>query len=171
MYMYNYLSLKFCTKLDVLSLSHYVFIYTCRYNTLMLSCWNEDPKERLAFSDMAEAIESILMEVAEYLDFSEYVVTVNENDNNDEDWQYQEKPFPSTHHLSFIIMNLNQELFMLTLWCEWNAHATLEIHVVSFFFLMDWIYKSIVHLVILHAVQYKRWKIIVKTVQCACYTC
>ena len=103
----------------------------------MLSCWNEDPKERLAFSDMVEAIDSTLMEVAEYLDFSEYDTTVDKNDNNEEDWKYQEMSFRSTTQLNLIIINLNQELFILTLLYEWNTHATLEIHVVSF--LMAWI--------------------------------
>ena len=51
----------------------------------MLSCWNENPKERLAFSDMVQAIESILTVVAEYLDFSEYVMSVDKKDNNVED--------------------------------------------------------------------------------------
>ena len=51
----------------------------------MLSCWNEDPKERLAFSEIVEAIDSILMEVAEYFDFNEFVEPVDRNDNSDED--------------------------------------------------------------------------------------
>ena len=83
---------------------------------------------------MVETIESILMEVAEYFDFNEYVVTVDKNDNNDEDWQYQEMTCPSAHQLNFILMNLNQELFILIVLCACNAYATLAIHVVQFFF-------------------------------------
>ena len=49
----------------------------------MLSCWKEDPEQRLAFSDMVLAIESILMKVAEYLDFSEFVL--DEEGSHDED--------------------------------------------------------------------------------------
>ena len=78
----------------------------------MLFCWNEDPKERLAFSDMVEAIESILMEVTKYLDFNELLQAVDECDNSDEDGWYQEMSFPLAHQLNPSKIILCQELFI-----------------------------------------------------------
>ena len=52
----------------------------------MLSCWKEDSEERLPFSDLVNAIELMLTEVADYLDINEFTLaldhaSVNNSDN------------------------------------------------------------------------------------------
>ena len=42
------------------------------YDTLMMSCWRADPKERPSFSDLVHTIEFILTKVADYLDINEF---------------------------------------------------------------------------------------------------
>ena len=52
----------------------------CSYNSLMLSCWKADPKERMTFADLVTTIESILTKVAQYLDLNDFVLTIDTKD-------------------------------------------------------------------------------------------
>ena len=56
----------------------------------MLSCWKADPKERMMFADMVNTIESILTKVAQYLDFNDFVLTIDTKDKGNTDKQLQE---------------------------------------------------------------------------------
>ena len=49
----------------------------CSYNKLMLLCWRANPKERLLFADLVITIDSILMEVADYLDLNDFVLNIH----------------------------------------------------------------------------------------------
>ena len=49
----------------------------CSYNKVMLLCWRANPKERLPFADLVITIESILTEVADYLDLNDFVLSIN----------------------------------------------------------------------------------------------
>ena len=56
------------------------FLVVYNYELLMmLSCWRADLKERMMFADMVNTIESILTKVAQYLDFNNFVLTVDTN--------------------------------------------------------------------------------------------
>ena len=46
----------------------------------MLSCWKADPKERMTFAELVTTIESILTEVAQYLDLNDFFLTVDIKD-------------------------------------------------------------------------------------------
>ena len=55
------------------------------YELLMLSCWKADPEERMTFADLVNTIESILTKVAQYLDFNDFVLTIDSKDKGDTD--------------------------------------------------------------------------------------
>ena len=52
-------------------------LFLCSYDMLMFSCWKTNPEERLNFADLVITIESILTNVAQYLDCNDFVFTVN----------------------------------------------------------------------------------------------
>ena len=60
------------------------------YDTLMLSCWRADPKERPPFSDLVNNIESILTKVAQYLDINEYTLMLDHSSEDKSDNQENE---------------------------------------------------------------------------------
>ena len=59
------------------------------YDSLMLSCWKANPKERMTFADMVNSIESILTKVAEYLDFNDFVLTIDTKGKENTDKEQQ----------------------------------------------------------------------------------
>ena len=48
----------------------------------MLSCWKADSKERLPFSDLVNAIERMLTQVADYLNINEFTLAVDHGSVN-----------------------------------------------------------------------------------------
>ena len=50
----------------------------------MLSCWKADPKERLPFPDLVNAIELLLTKVADYLDINEFTLVLDHNTDESE---------------------------------------------------------------------------------------
>ena len=48
----------------------------------MLSCWKADPIERLPFSDLVDAIETMLTKVADYLDINEFTLSVDHSSDD-----------------------------------------------------------------------------------------
>ena len=55
----------------------------------MLSCWKPDPTERMTFADMVNSIESVLTKVAEYLDFNDFVLTIDNKGKGATDKEHQ----------------------------------------------------------------------------------
>ena len=43
----------------------------------MMSCWKEDSEERLPFTDLVNAIERMLTNVADYLDINEFTLALD----------------------------------------------------------------------------------------------
>ena len=60
------------------------------YESLMLSCWKANPKERMTFADMVNTIESILTRVAQYLDVIDFVLTIDTKGKGNIDNELQE---------------------------------------------------------------------------------
>ena len=51
----------------------------------MLSSWKADPNERMAFADLVTTTEAILAKVAQYLDFNDFVLSIDAKNKDSTD--------------------------------------------------------------------------------------
>ena len=49
-----------------------------RYESVMLQCWNSSPDERPAFPELVVTIENMLTSMANYIDFNQFTLEVEE---------------------------------------------------------------------------------------------
>ena len=49
-----------------------------RYESVMLQCWNSSPDERPTFSELVVTIENMLTSMANYIDFNQFTLEVEE---------------------------------------------------------------------------------------------
>ena len=65
----------YCTMLYDLGF-HPFLIY--RYESIMLQCWNSSSDERPTFSELVVIIENMLTSMANYIDFNQFTLAVEE---------------------------------------------------------------------------------------------
>ena len=79
------------TKLELIydhnyNLIHYTMLYDLifhflskyRYESVILQCWNSSPEERPTFSELVVIIENMLTSMANYIDFNQFTLAVEE---------------------------------------------------------------------------------------------
>ena len=62
----------------VLNDSIFHFLSNYRYESVILLCWNSSPEERPTFSELVVIIENMLTSMANYIDFNQFMLVVEE---------------------------------------------------------------------------------------------